>query len=177
MHSRPEVALRSEQLRHHAHARGPAWRLPPDLPAVRGRSTRTGYVVPAGRRGALRDGRDLRPRDRLIRSWLAVAARRGGFRMARRAQQLPRQALLRGPQEAQGRHSLDAGARDGRAWSASTSTACTRSWSQRGWPSADTQSGIVDVRPGATTARVSAAWWCTEEEVDDLVAEIGKVAA
>jgi L-cysteine/cystine lyase len=34
----------------------------------------------------------------------------------------------------------------------------------------------VDVRPGPTTARVSAAWWCTEEEVDDLVAEIGKLA-
>jgi selenocysteine lyase/cysteine desulfurase len=35
----------------------------------------------------------------------------------------------------------------------------------------------VDVRPGPTTARVSAAWWCTEDEVDDLVAEIGKLAA
>lgn len=35
----------------------------------------------------------------------------------------------------------------------------------------------VDVRPGPTTARVSAAWWCTEDEVDELVVEIGKIAS
>jgi L-cysteine/cystine lyase len=35
---------------------------------------------------------------------------------------------------------------------------------------------FVDQKPGATTARISAAWWCTEDEVDDLVAEIADLA-
>lgn len=35
----------------------------------------------------------------------------------------------------------------------------------------------VDVRPCPVTARVSAAWWCTEDEVDELVAEIGKLGS
>ena len=36
---------------------------------------------------------------------------------------------------------------------------------------------FVDQTPGATTARISTAWWCTEEEVDNLVAEIATLAA
>jgi L-cysteine/cystine lyase len=35
----------------------------------------------------------------------------------------------------------------------------------------------VDQTPGATTARISTGWWCTEEEVDELVAEIAALAA
>jgi L-cysteine/cystine lyase len=35
---------------------------------------------------------------------------------------------------------------------------------------------FVDQKPGATTARISAAWWCTEEEVDNLVDEIAVLA-
>lgn len=35
----------------------------------------------------------------------------------------------------------------------------------------------VDQTPGATTARISTGWWCTEDEVDGLVAEIAKIAA
>jgi L-cysteine/cystine lyase len=35
----------------------------------------------------------------------------------------------------------------------------------------------VDMRPGPTTARVSAAWWCSEDEVDELVVEIGRIAS
>ena len=34
----------------------------------------------------------------------------------------------------------------------------------------------VDYRPGPTIARVAAAWWNTEEEVDRLVAAVGEVA-
>ena len=35
---------------------------------------------------------------------------------------------------------------------------------------------FVDQRPSDATARISTAWWTTEEEVDELVAEIADLA-
>jgi L-cysteine/cystine lyase len=35
----------------------------------------------------------------------------------------------------------------------------------------------VEYAPGPTVARVSCGWWCTEEEVDALVAAVGDIAA
>ncbi|MGH2532340.1 MAG: aminotransferase class V-fold PLP-dependent enzyme [Thermomicrobiales bacterium] len=36
---------------------------------------------------------------------------------------------------------------------------------------------FVEYAPGPTVARVSCGWWCTEDEVDGLVAAVGEIAA
>jgi L-cysteine/cystine lyase len=35
----------------------------------------------------------------------------------------------------------------------------------------------VEYQPGPTVARISTGWWCTEEEVDEVVTAIGDIAA